>query len=71
MEKEPIPLEAATTATTIPLKPTYDVDDAMKAFADYDGESLIVDEATNKRLLRNIDRHLMPVCANFRHIIDD
>ncbi|KAG8532450.1 uncharacterized protein KY384_002327 [Bacidia gigantensis] len=35
------------------------VDEAMKAFGD--GEVLHIDEATNKRLLRRIDLHIMPL----------
>ena len=46
------------------VKHANDADEAMKAFADGDGEPLILDEATNKRLLRIIDWHLMPImCA--------
>lgn len=36
-----------------------DADEALKAFAD--GEIIEIDEATNKRLLRKIDWHLMPI----------
>ena len=36
-----------------------DADEAMKAFAN--GERIEIDEATNKRLLRIIDWHLMPL----------
>lgn len=36
-----------------------DADEALKAFAD--GEIIEIDEATNKRLLRTIDWHLMPI----------
>ena len=36
-------------------------DEAMKAMATFDGEPLIMDEATSRRLLRKIDWHLMPV----------
>ncbi|EXJ88440.1 hypothetical protein A1O1_05370 [Capronia coronata CBS 617.96] len=41
------------------LAHSNDADEAMKAFAD--GEVLEIDEATNKRLLRIIDWHLMPL----------
>jgi len=41
------------------LKHSHDADEAMKAFAE--GEIVEVDEATNKRLLRIIDWHLMPI----------
>lgn len=36
-------------------------DEAMKAMANYDGPPLVLDEATNKRILWKIDTHLMPV----------
>ncbi|KAK6366454.1 Allantoate permease [Lithohypha guttulata] len=38
---------------------SHDADEAMKAFAH--GEIIEIDEATNKRLLRIIDWHLMPI----------
>jgi len=38
-----------------------DADEAMKAFSDYPGQTFAIDEATNERLLRRIDLHLMPV----------
>ncbi|KAL8767582.1 MAG: hypothetical protein Q9209_005954 [Squamulea sp. 1 TL-2023] len=38
-------------------------DEAMKAFADHDGETLVLDEATSKQLLNRIDLHLMPVSS--------
>jgi len=41
------------------LKHSNDADEAMKAFAS--GEVVEIDEATNKRLLRIIDFHLMPL----------
>ena len=59
--------ELAPPSTTSPqepviiLKHTQDADEAMKAFAGYEGEVLVLDEKTNKRLLRKIDLHLMPV----------
>jgi ACS family allantoate permease-like MFS transporter len=43
------------------MKYTQDDDEAMKALANYDGPPLVLDEATNRRLLRTIDWHLMPV----------
>lgn len=36
-------------------------DDAMRAFADYEGAGEVMDEAMNKRLLRKIDMRIMPV----------
>jgi len=41
------------------IKHSHDADEAMKAFAE--GEIVDIDEATNKRLLRIIDWHLMPI----------
>ena len=43
------------------MKHANDADEAMKAFQGHEGEILVLDEATNKRLLRKIDRNLMPV----------
>ena len=43
------------------LKHANDADEAMKAFNGREGEVVVLDEATNKRLLRKIDLHLMPV----------
>ncbi|KAJ5692669.1 hypothetical protein N7462_002092 [Penicillium macrosclerotiorum] len=45
---------------------TKEDDEAMIALANYDGRPLILDEATNRRLLRSIDWHLMPIlCCVF------
>lgn len=38
-----------------------DEDEAMKAMRAFGGEPIEIDEATNKRLLKKIDWHLMPV----------
>jgi len=43
------------------LKHSHDADAAMKAFEGYEGQTLELSEETNKRLLRKIDLHLMPV----------
>ena len=43
------------------LRHAYDADEAMKAFEGAEGEVLFLDEATNQRLLRKIDLHLMPL----------
>lgn len=62
MEKEAISSE--TTGQVPPDKVILhadDADEAMKAFAGAEGEVLVLDEATNKRLLRKIDMNLMPV----------
>ena len=44
------------------LKHANDADEAMKAFEGHEGEVLVLDGATNKRLLRKIDQNIMPVC---------
>lgn len=43
------------------LKHAHDADEAMKAFEGHEGEMLVLDGATNKRLLNKIDRNIMPV----------
>ena len=60
-EASPVNLEdrrASITAQKI-LQHSNDADEAMKAFAN--GEKVEIDEITNKRLLRRIDLHLMPL----------
>ena len=42
-------------------KHAHDQDEAMKAVDEMNGELVEVDEQTSKRLLRTIDRHLMPI----------
>ncbi|PGH23664.1 hypothetical protein AJ80_02270 [Polytolypa hystricis UAMH7299] len=39
----------------------HDADEAMKAFEGLDGQPIVLTEADNKRLLRRIDWHLMPL----------
>ena len=56
IEKE---IETAVNAT--PEEHAHDQDEAMKAVHEMNGELVEVDEQTNKRLLRTIDRHLMPI----------
>jgi len=43
------------------LKHSHDADAAMKAFEGYEGQTIELSEETNRRLLRKIDMHLMPV----------
>ena len=43
------------------LKHANDADEAMKAFEGHEGEILVLDGATNKRLLSKIDWNIMPV----------
>jgi MFS transporter, ACS family, allantoate permease len=50
---------SSTRAAKKILEHSNDADEAMKAFAN--GEVVEVDEATNKRLLRIIDWHLIPL----------
>lgn len=47
------------------LKHANDADEAMKAFEGHDGELLVLDETTNRRLLRKIDLNILPVCIAF------
>lgn len=42
-------------------KHAHDADEAMKAFEGLQGESIELDEPTNRRLLKTIDRHMMPI----------
>lgn len=54
------------TAKSMAVDPTlekhaHDADEAMKAFEELHGEAIELDEATNKRLLRIIDWHMMPI----------
>lgn len=42
-------------------KHAHDADEAMKALGDLQGETIELDEATNRRLLRIIDWHMMPI----------
>lgn len=51
---------ASVVAETI-LKHSHDADAAFQAFAGHEGQVIQIDEETNKRLLRIIDWHLMPV----------
>ncbi|KAL8823959.1 MAG: hypothetical protein Q9191_005414, partial [Dirinaria sp. TL-2023a] len=59
LEKEPIHVEDGHVPPERVLKHSQDADEAMKAFED--GQIEVIDEATNRRLLRTIDLHLMPL----------
>ena len=62
LEKHDIPLEHETSRDAdAPPRYERDADEALQAFAGLDGESLVIDEQTNRRLLRRIDLHLMPL----------
>ena len=43
------------------LKHSHDADEALKAIQGHDGEPVILDEATNRRILRRIDWNLIPI----------
>lgn len=58
LEKRPS-LPTANKAAQRVLEHSHDADEAMKAFEA--GEIIEIDEATNKRLLRIIDWHLLPL----------
>jgi ACS family allantoate permease-like MFS transporter len=66
-EAEPIPgisqdaIRSGSVDVEKILKHSHDADEALKAFASYQGEVLHIDAETNKRLLRRIDLHLMPL----------
>ena len=66
-EKKPIPgisQDAIRSGSVVPdkiLKRSHDADAALKAFEGYEGTVIGIDQATNKRLLRKIDMHIMPV----------
>lgn len=60
----PAPLADAIRSGSVDkriLQHSHDADEAMKAFLGHQGEVIEIDEATNKRLLRIIDWHLIPV----------
>lgn len=61
MEKEAITSESTRHTSDKVILHANDADEAMKAFVSSEGEVLVLDEATSKRLLRKIDLHLMPV----------
>ena len=64
----PLPLPVEMTAKRVDekiLKHSHDADAAMKAFEGYEGQTIELSEETNKRLLRRIDLHLMPVSLLF------
>lgn len=68
-EKAPVPPTEDVEKDSLPHKHadskivehSHDADEAMKAFSGIDGEAITIDEATNKRLLKIIDWHLMPL----------
>lgn len=47
--------------TIVDAREIKHADDALRAFADYEGAGEVMDEATNRRLVRKIDRRIMPL----------
>lgn len=60
-EEKPADVEKAKAIDPTLEKHAHDADEAMKAFDELQGESIELDEATNRRLLRTIDWHMMPI----------
>jgi MFS transporter, ACS family, allantoate permease len=59
---EPNPKEADEKAIPAAiLKHGLDADEALKAFIGHEGEQIVLNEETNRRLLRKIDRNIMPL----------
>lgn len=61
-----VDVETATDLKEKHVDPTlekhaHDADEAMKALEELHGESLELDESTNRRLLKIIDWHMMPI----------
>ena len=48
------------------VKHSHDADVALKAFTNYQGRIIEIDEVTNRRLLRKIDWNLMPVWGSLQ-----
>ena len=65
MEKIPVNDKDGAPPAQV-LNHANDADEAMKAFEGHDGELLVLDEATNKRLLRKIDLNILPVSVVHR-----
>jgi len=59
-DMEKIPVRSGSVIPDKVLKHANDADEAMKAFEGHEGEVLVLDEATNKRLLRIIDWNILP-----------
>jgi MFS transporter, ACS family, DAL5 transporter family protein len=67
-EKLPPPLKTNVETQDLPQKHPDgrilnpdDADEAMKAFAGLEGQVITIDAETNRRLLRIIDWHMMPL----------
>ena len=53
--------DGARRTSAVPRYGKGTADEAMKAFEGDDAHPIVLDEATNKRLLRKIDLHIMPL----------
>ncbi|KAI9751504.1 MAG: hypothetical protein M4579_006040 [Chaenotheca gracillima] len=67
-EKASLPEKGAEGAPEAVLKHANDGDEALKAFAGHEGETIVLDEETNRRLLRKIDWNLMPTSLSYASI---
>jgi ACS family allantoate permease-like MFS transporter len=56
-----VDVETAKNVDPTLEKHAHDADEAMKVFDELHGEAIELDEATNRRLLRTIDWHMMPI----------
>ena len=64
---ETIEKDLGSRRSQVPLTYSRDIkhaDEALGAFAGYEGAVEVMDEATSRRLLRKIDMRLMPVCQH-------
>lgn len=61
IEKEAVDTRRKSSVPIAVMKHSQDADEAMKALQTEDGEVLILDEATNRRLLRKIDSTILPI----------
>ena len=63
LEKRDLPPYPTKTgqSKSAPLKLDKDADEALQAFEGLDGETLVIDEQTNRQLLRKIDWNMMPL----------
>ena len=59
--EEGIEMEGKESAPSNGFKHEIDADEALKAIRGDEYDDVELDEATNKRVLRKIDRNLMPV----------
>ena len=65
-EKNPSPVTDVERGTEKRVDPklekhAHDADEGMKAINEFHGEPITIDTETNRRLLRQIDWHLIPI----------